>query len=69
MVFVFPPESDGGGGSWKRGAGGRRGVMKGGSEGRGWVNVGGGDLKGLKICHQHMEERGGRMNGEKEGWG
>lgn len=65
MVFVFPPESDGGGGSWKREAGGRRRVMEGGLEGVGWVNVGRGDSKGFKICHQYIEERGGRMNEEK----
>lgn len=36
VVFVFPPESDGGGGSW-RGTGGGRGVMDRVLEGEGWL--------------------------------
>lgn len=45
--MFFPPESDGGGGSW-RGAGGRRGVMEGGLEGRvGWL-----------MREEEVEERG-----------
>lgn len=69
VVFVFPPESDGGGGSWRRGAGGGRGVMEGFLEERG-VNVGGGgggrrgDLRSLKSPTSSGVEEA-RMNGER----
>lgn len=59
MVFVFPPESDGGGGSW-RGAGGGRGVM-----GRG-----GGLMEEVDLRFQitTWSGGGGRVNEEEKGW-